>query len=89
MAPENVEFLEKKISQYKRDMESSKAEYEKPFEYEKELNAKIKRQYELNTELDLENGKAVDVDLGGIDEEMRNEQEREDIKEEYDNSKKR
>lgn len=87
--PENVEFLEKKISQYKRDMESSKAEYEKPFEYEEELNAKIKRQYELNTELDLENGKAVDVDLGGIDEEMKNEQEREDIKEEYDNSKKR
>lgn len=28
---ENEEFLKKKIEQYKRDLESSKIEYEKPF----------------------------------------------------------
>ena len=28
------------------------------------------RQYELNAQLDLENGKVEDVDLGGIDEDI-------------------
>ena len=40
---ENEEFLNKKIEQYKRDLESSKAEYEKPFAYEKELKDKLKK----------------------------------------------
>lgn len=57
---ENEEFLIKKIEQYKRDMESSKAEYEKPFAYEKELKDKLKRQAELNAMLDLE--KSIDAD---------------------------
>ena len=57
---ENEEFLKKKIEQYKRDMESSKAEYEKPFAYEKELRDKQKRQSELNAMLDLE--KSIDED---------------------------
>ena len=60
---ENIDFLEKKIESYKLDMEASKAEYEKPFAYEEELKAKIARQYELNAQLDLENGKVEDVDL--------------------------
>ena len=54
---ENIDFLEKKIESYKLDMEASKAEYEKPFAYEEELKSKIARQYELNAQLDLENGK--------------------------------
>ena len=57
---ENEEFLIKKIEQYKRDLESSKAEYEKPFAYEKELKDKLKRQAELNAMLDLE--KSIDTD---------------------------
>ena len=31
--------------------------------YEEELKSKIARQYELNAQLDLENGKVEDVDL--------------------------
>lgn len=57
---ENEEFLIKKIEQYKRDLESSKAEYEKPFAYEKELKDMLKRQAELNAMLDLE--KSIDTD---------------------------
>ena len=52
---ENEEFLQKKIEQYERDMESAKEEYDKPFPYEKELTEKLARQLEINTELDLEN----------------------------------
>jgi len=66
---ENEEFLVKKADQYQRDMEQSKAEYDKPFAYDEELKSKMARQFELNAELDLENGKVEDVDLGGIDEE--------------------
>lgn len=51
----NIEFLEKKLEQYQRDMEQAKAEYEKPFAYEEELKSKTARQFELNTQLDLEN----------------------------------
>ncbi len=68
--PERETFFEKKISDYERDMESSKEQYEKPFEYEEELNQKIARQSELNNMLDLENGKAMDEDLGGLKEEV-------------------
>ena len=51
----NIEFLEKKLEQYQRDMEQAKAEYEKPFDCEEELKSKTARQFELNTQLDLEN----------------------------------
>ena len=51
-------------------MESSKEQYEKPFECEEELNQKIARQSELNNMLDLENGRAMDEDLGGLKEEV-------------------
>lgn len=69
--PEKQTFLEKKISDYERDMESSKEQYERPFEYEEKLNQKIARQSELNNMLDLENGKAMDEDLGGVEESER------------------
>lgn len=65
---ENEEFLLKKIEQYEGDMEASKIEYEKPFQYEQELEDKLSRQFELNAQLDLENAKVEDTDLGGIDE---------------------
>ncbi|WP_334294106.1 helicase-related protein [Lachnotalea glycerini] len=60
---ENEEFLLKRIEQYERDLAQSKEEYEKPFTHEEELKTKLARQYELNAELDLENGKVEDVDL--------------------------
>ena len=65
---ENIGFLEKKIESYQKDMEQSKTEYEKPFAYEEELKAKIARQYELNAQLDLENGKVADADIGAPEE---------------------
>ena len=37
------DFLVKKIDQYQRDMESSKSEYEKSFQYETELKEKLTR----------------------------------------------
>ena len=66
---ENVDFLEKKIEQYQNDLEASKAEYDKPFAHGAELEEKLARQCELNAQLDLENAKAMDADLGGPDEE--------------------
>ena len=39
------------------------------FAYSAELEEKLARQYELNAQLDLENAKAMDADLGGPDEE--------------------
>lgn len=51
----NIEFLEKKLSEYQRDMEQAKIEYDKPFQYEQEFKDKLQRQFELNTMLDLEN----------------------------------
>ena len=65
---QDVEFLEKKIEQYYHDLDSSKEEYEKPFAYKKELQEKLARQFELNAQLDLENAKVADADLGGLDE---------------------
>lgn len=66
---ENIDFLEKKIEQYQNDLEASKAEYDKPFAYSEELEEKLARQCELNAQLDLENAKAMDADLGGPGEE--------------------
>lgn len=68
---ENEGFLLKKIEQYENDMEASKQEYEKPFTYEEELQEKLVRQCELNAQLDLENAKSVDADLGGLEEEEK------------------
>jgi N12 class adenine-specific DNA methylase len=65
---ENIDYLEKKIEQYQNDLESSKAEYEKPFAHEQELKEKLARQIELNAQLDLENEKVADADLGGLKE---------------------
>lgn len=60
---ENIDFLEKKIEQYQRDLQQSRTEYEKPFDKEGELIVKTARLNELNAELDLENNTVQDVDL--------------------------
>ena len=64
---ENEEYLLKKIEQYENDLAASKEEYEKPFMHEEELQQKLSRQFELNAQLDLENEKVADADLGGIE----------------------
>lgn len=53
--------------QYESDMEASRLQYANPFEYEDKLKRKLARQYELNAELDLENGKVKDLDLSGAE----------------------
>ena len=68
----NEEFLLQKIEQYENDLEASKIQFEKPFEYEQELKTKLARQYELNAELDLENKKVADLDISGMDNRGRN-----------------
>lgn len=65
---ESEEFLLKKIEEYEHDMAASKAEYEKPFAHEEELREKLARQFELNAQLDLENEKVADADIGGMNE---------------------
>lgn len=52
-----VGFLEEKLENYRLDMEQSKMEYGKPFQYEEELKTKLARQFELNNLLDMENRK--------------------------------
>ena len=51
---EKIVFLEQKLDTYHRDMERAKADFEKPFEHEEELQQKLKRQFEINAELDLD-----------------------------------
>ena len=75
---EHIEFLEKKIEQYEGDLAASKSEYEKPFAYEEEYKQKLLRQCELNAQLDLENDKVADADIGGYDEDKTKEESRED-----------
>jgi N12 class adenine-specific DNA methylase len=58
-----ITFFEQKLEEYHRDMEAAKRDYERPFEHAQELEQKLKRQFELNTELDLENKTVEDVDL--------------------------
>lgn len=55
---EKIGFLEERLEKYRLDMEQAKAEFEKPFQYEGELKAKLARQFELNSLLDMENRKS-------------------------------
>jgi hypothetical protein len=62
---EKITFLEQKLDSYNRDMERAKADFAKPFEHEEELQQKLKRQFEINAELDLdkaEKGKEENFD---------------------------
>lgn len=59
---EEFDFLVKKTEQYERDLEQSKLEYKKPFAQEAELSEKIAALNALDVLLDLENGRAENVD---------------------------
>jgi hypothetical protein len=56
-----ISTYEAKLEECKKNMEQSKVEYNKPFKYENDLKEKIKRQVELNAELDMDRGKQDDV----------------------------
>lgn len=62
-----------RLEQYQRDMEQSKLEYEKPFQYELELKQKLHRQFELDSMLDLENdkGQVLKQENGEMDREEK------------------
>ncbi len=67
-----IEKYEISVDEYERNMKQSKEEFSKPFKYEEELSSKLKRQYELNAELD------IDKDKGEVladDESMKNDEE--------------
>lgn len=51
-----IEKTESQIDEYERNMTQSKEEWEKPFMYEEALAQKLKRQFELNAELDMDKG---------------------------------
>ena len=71
-----LERVEQKLKEYERNLEQSKIDFEKPFQQEAELTEKTARLNELNIQLDLENGKAENIDLAGQEEEPeRNEEE--------------
>ena len=64
---EKISDTEKKLADDRRNMELAKSEYEKPFAYTDDLAQKIKRQAELNVELNLNKKDDVvteDVDGG-------------------------
>lgn len=62
--------LNNKIEEYQRNLEQSKLEFEKPFEHEKLLTDKLKRQFELNELLDIgaKNHVVEDIDNDIIEE---------------------
>jgi N12 class adenine-specific DNA methylase len=52
----HVTKFETSIDEYERNLAQSKAEFEKPFMYEGDLKNHLKRQAELNAELDMDKG---------------------------------
>ena len=66
-----VEKAESQIDEYERNMIQSKEEWGKPFKYEETLAEKLKRQFELNAELDMDKGSDdVIVDEDDFNEEL-------------------
>ena len=60
---ETEDLLQIRMEEFKRNKEQAEADYDKPFAHEQELKEKLKRQYELNAQLDLENGRVIDADV--------------------------
>lgn len=52
----HVTKFETSIDEYERNLGQSKLEFEKPFMYEEDLKRNLKRQAELNAELDIDKG---------------------------------
>lgn len=54
-----VKNLGIRLSEYNKNMEDARGEFEKPFKFEGELKEKLKRQFELNALLDLDKKEEV------------------------------
>ncbi|MCX7748219.1 MAG: DEAD/DEAH box helicase family protein [Clostridia bacterium] len=71
-----IQNYESKLVEYNKNMEDAKIEFAKPFKYADELQEKLKRQFELNTLLDLEKKEGLIADdTIGEDNEQNIEQE--------------
>lgn len=67
-----IKTIGDQISNHMRNLEQSKLEYEKPFQYEEELKEKLARQFELNQELDLNKDKDVSIEVDEKEDIMEN-----------------
>ena len=68
-----IQSSQNQLIQLRQDLETAKAEYEKPWRFEEEYKEKLARQAELNTELDLNKqdeviGDETSVEKGGVEE---------------------
>lgn len=55
--------IRQRIEEYKTEMENAKIEYEKPFPYENLLKEKLRRQLEINTQLEIKDEKENIIDM--------------------------
>ena len=55
--------IRQRIEEYKIEMENAKIEYEKPFPYEDLLKEKLRRQLEINTQLEIKDEKENIIDM--------------------------
>lgn len=77
-----IKAIEEQLSNHKRNLEQSKLEYEKPFQYEEELNKKLARQFELNQELDLNKDKDESIEVD--ENEVSSDAKEDEIEEDYE-----
>jgi len=59
----DAEAARKLIAEYTREMENARAEYEKPFPYEELLKENLRRQSEINTQLEISDEKETIIDM--------------------------
>ena len=57
----HVERVQGQIVECERNMEQSREEFVKPFVYEFQLKSKLNRQMEINSALDIGEGKEEDI----------------------------
>lgn len=59
----DAEAARKLIAEYTREMENARAEYEKPFSYEELLKENLRRQSEINMQLEISDEKETIIDM--------------------------
>lgn len=59
----DAEAARKLIAEYTKEMENARAEYEKPFPYEDLLKENLRRQSEINTQLEISDEKETIIDM--------------------------
>ena len=59
---QEAESIQASIVTYEKEMENAKAEYEKEFQYEDLLKENLKRQAEINTQLEIKDMEEIVAD---------------------------